>query len=527
MGSPISLLQGARAFARDFARDQMPRGYLWDVADYVPMIIDAGLTGRGGWPWGSDPAAADFESGVLAPFVGGEQLLWQTTDGQVYKVDPLANTLTPLGSTTRSLQNPAFLINTAVSPASDGVSPPALWRSDGLHVASSDHKPAPFAVTYKAMMCTGGAPGEEDVVRFSVPGADLTVGGTPGPPTNGSFDPRSFYPTSGKVTALAALRSAVLIFHAGSTERLRGTTPANGATAQGDMFVEPLFDRIGCVDPRTIAYWNDNCIFADEHGVHITDGAVIRNLCTQGAIHYLWRMAYQNKISMAGQVFMDYYLITLRTSTAPPLTLVCDLNSRQWFRFTNIDSTSYVASSGSIAMERMWAAIAGTSRLARIGPIFFPALTGASIQDANGAAVLPMFQTPWYRLAQEGRKRTRFVYLSYDVRTSTRVQSDLPADWRREYGDQDGGGILDLPSGIATPGSVASTLQVGYITSPQDTSYTIAGALPSSAEYTRYRLPVGKGRYGLAFQVTQLAPSTVTRIFDLAVESWTAERSRV
>jgi hypothetical protein len=58
-------------------------------------------------------------------------------------------------------------------------------------------------------------------------------------------------------------------------------------------FVESLFDRAGCVDPLTIAYWNDNCVFADEHGVHMTDGSVVRNIVSQGGILYYWRQLYE------------------------------------------------------------------------------------------------------------------------------------------------------------------------------------------------------------------------------------------
>jgi hypothetical protein len=513
VGSPTSLLQGARAFARDYPRDQMPRGYLWDVVDYVPLIIDAPLTGRGAWKWGSDVADADFESGILATFTTGEQPLFQTTNGTVYQVNPSPPYgLTNRGASVRSLQNPTQLKNDVVNPDASGGQVFHIWRSGGIVAgAGGAGRNAKYASVYKSMLVTGGAPGEDDVIRFSVPGKTLDDGA--------SYDANSFYRTTQSVTGLAALRAAVLVFHPGSVERLRGSTPAHGTTEKGDMFIEPLFDRVGCKQPRSITLWNDNCIFADEHGVHITDAATVRNLVSQGGILYYWRVLYDSVISITACTFLDYYIITLRRSTAPtPVTLICDLNKRQWFRFTNIDSLVYVASGGSTGMERIWAGIAGSKRLARIGPCFFPVSGGATSVDDNGVAVLPIFETPWYRLGVEGRKRIRFAYLSYDVRLS----GTTAAGWRGLTEE-------DLPP-QAPPevlAALAPILNVGYIRSPQEQTYTALGNLPATSDYRRFKLPLGQFPYGAAFKVTQTQASSVTRIFDFAVEAQPAERSRV
>jgi len=518
MGAPTSLLGQARAFARDFPRDSMPQGYLWDVVDYVPLIIDAGLTGRGGWTWGSDVADQDFESGVLATFNSGDQLLVQSSSGQIYNVQlPPSTAISPRGTTTRSAQNPVQLADTVVSPDTAQGQSPAYWRDATVGQINAAHKHAKFATVYKSMLVTGNAPGETNVIRFSVPGKDLVS-------DPASYDDLSQYPTSRRITALAALRSAVLIFHTGSVERMRGTTPAHGTTGGGDMFLEPLFDRVGCNDPRTIAYWNDNCLFADEHGVHITDGATIRNLASQGGILYYWRTIWGGKVSAAACTFLDYYLITIRRSAGQtPVTLVCDLNRRQWFRFTNIDCPTFIASGGSTGMERIWGAIAGTKRLALMGPCFFPVFTTSLIADANGTTVLPTLETPWYRLAQEGRKRIRFAYLSYDVRTGAPLlRDDLPAQWRDldELGNEH-------PRVAPAPKASTPILDVGYIRSPQQTTYVDLGQLPATSEYTRKRLALGQFPYGVGFKITQTAASTVTRLFDLAVEAQPAERSRV
>lgn len=518
MGAPKSLLENARAFARDFPRDRMPAGYLWDVADYVPTIIDTTLTGRGGWRWGSSPMSGDAEAGIYAPYSNGDKLLVQTTNGRLYEVDTdlsAAPAVTDRGPLPRSKQNPVQLLDTVIHFDGFSSMTPRLITNPGsvptIAGANAAHKFSPLGTIYKAMMVTGGAPGELDTLRFSVPGKNLA--------NADSFDANSFLSSSRAVTALAALRAVILVFHAGSVERVRGAIPPN-SNGTGDMSTEPLFDRAGCLDPKSIAYWNDNCVFADEHGVHVTDGSVIRNLVSQGGILYFWRLLYEHKLTLAATTFLDYYVITVRRSDAvPPVTLICDLNKRQWFRFTNLDSLVYVASSGGSGMERVWAGLAGKARLARVGPCFYPDFSIGSIQDDDGTPVLPAFETPWYRLSDEGRKRIRFGYLSYDVR----VPPEVAAMWRSEEFLES----IPPPAPPEVLAAVAPVLDVGFITSPQDLNYQSMGGLPPTDRYTRYRLPLNKFPYGVAFRVKQTRVGSVTRIFDLAVEAMPAERSRV
>src|SRR5882672_4841403 len=113
MGMPFSLLAGARAFARDYPRDQMPAGYLWDVVDYVPTLIDTSLTGRGSWKWGSDAMAGNIQGGVLASFSTGEQLLVITDAGNCYSVDQVTGALTLRGGVPGALQNPIQYLDNA------------------------------------------------------------------------------------------------------------------------------------------------------------------------------------------------------------------------------------------------------------------------------------------------------------------------------------------------------------------------------------------------------------------------------
>jgi hypothetical protein len=501
MGAPSSLLQGARAFARDMPRDSLPKGFLWDVCDFVPALVDADLTGRGGWVWGSPVLDSEVWAGIVANFPAlGDRLLVQSAGHAWYDVALDGSAASGFGSANSSNQNPVQLVDTVIHCSEEDQPMQLVTAPGGVITVATAPAPATHArraCIYKAMLVHAAAPGEEDVVRFSVPGENLA--------TSAAYDPNSFLRTSRDVTALTALRGMVLVFHKNMVERIRGSTPPYSPDGVGDMFLEIAFDRIGCSYPKTVATWNENVIFADEHGVHMTDGTIVRNIAAQGNILSYWRPLYEATSTACACTFLDYYMITLRYADADSsVTLICDLNRRQWYRFSNVRANTYISSSGGVArpyiltgdrgttQESLWAGQNTTGRLIRVDPCFFPVF-GAAILDGDGAPVLPVFETGWYRLAEEGRKRIRFGYLSYDAR-------------------------------LATPDPV---LEVAYLTSPQQPAYTISGSLPGTADYTRRRFPVSKFPYGVAFRVRQTAATTATRIHDLAAEAWPAERSRV
>jgi len=520
LAEPTSLLGQARAFARDFPRDRMPAGYLWNVVDYVPLIIDAGLTGRGGWQWGSDAAmTADVAAGVLASFSTGEKCLAITADKKLYEVGSSPPyTSTYRFATYTAKQNPMQWADTVIVLDGDGAAVPQLVTAPGgsLSLATMDASAphAPLGTIYGAYVVVAGVPGQEQNVYFSYPNQPAHA-----------WDSASVVPMSNRVTAIGSLRSVIIVFHPGSVERIRGSTPPATGQSNNDLIPEHLFDRVGCSDPKTVAYWNDNILFADEHGCHICDGAVIRNLVSQGSILYYWRVLWGAKATAAACTFLDYYIITVRRSDGSSDTLVCDLNKRQWFRFSNFYALSMFASAGGTGMERGWAGMAGTNRLARIGPMWFPTLGSALLQDDDGKPVLPLIETPWYRLGAEGRKRVKFAYLSYDARTTPGSGSELAA-WRNGFQLEDAESAIPLvpPDVLAT---VAPVLELDYITSPSAQTYTTAGHFPPSTRYLRRKLPIRQAPYGVAFRVQQLQPTMATRLYDIAIEGQPLERSRL
>jgi len=508
VAAPVSLLKGARAFARDMAREAMAPGFLWDVVDFVPALIDTPLTSRGAWQWGSDVGAAmNFTAGILATFTTGEQNLGAAYD-TLYEIGQSSPyPLTGRGAVPLARQNPVMLFDQVIFPDGNGTAAPTIIGPSGSTSVLTGKPVVRYGTIWGEYFVGGGGVGHEDTVFWSFP-TDVTQ----------SWDPNALWRTGGMVTGLAALRNAILVFHPSSIERLRGSRPPAG-TSKGDMVLEPLFKQVGTTEAKSIAYWQENILFADEHGVHITDGSVLRNLVQQGSIQSYWRNIYNQKQYVVGVVFLDYYVVSVLGASTTE-TLVCDLNSRQWFRFSNVPAISMWSSGGSVGMERFWAGIRDNPRLARLSPMFFPVLGGGLQTDANGVDVLPTLETPYYKLSAEGRKRVRFAYLSYDVRTGALArEDDQPVAWQRRLREE------ELMTG--TPLAAGDLLQMDYILSPQDTAWTTAGTLPATSRYTRHRLPVGKAPYGIALKLHQLGPSTVTRISDIAVDAHAIDRGRL
>jgi hypothetical protein len=499
----------------------MPTGYMWDMADYVPSLLDAQLTGRGGWKWASDLHTSDFVGGIYAPFLAGDKLLVMDAANAMKEINPTTGAISNVGTIGPVVQNPVMHRDFVYQARSDNALAKQVKFLSGAYTLTdlpATSLKGKYAAVYKDRLLLANATGFESRLAFSPPGDAMTA-----------WDSLSYFNTSLPLSGIAALRSVLLLFHQGSVERIRGAIPPSASDPVGDMFMEPLYDRAGCGDARSIAYWQDNCVFADERGVHFTDGAIVRNLAAQGSILTFWRTLYRNKLTIAADTFLDYYIVTIVRTDGVAVTLVCDLTRRTWVRFTNIKAQAYLHSIG--AQEKLWACRSGANRLVSLSEVFFPTFVGVQ-QDDDGTPVLPVFETPWYRLSEEGRKRTRFAYLSYDVRTTDpAADRSIPMHWRAEYHPE--GAAMQRMEEFTTEMNgaavlaLAKLLEVGYITSPHVSDYTIAGTLPETTKYSRYRLPINKNPYGIAFRVRQTGGSHVTRIYDLATEAQADERSRV
>ena len=199
------------------------------------------------------------------------------------------------------------------------------------------HQGARYAVPWKGRLVVANTDANPTGVWFSKPGS-ITI-----------WAPESFQGTNYDITGLAQQKNQVLIFHNGSVERLRGTEPPDNARTDvdGDLILDSLFDRAGCYDARSIAYWNENVLFSDARGVFLTDGAAVRNLCLQGTVMNRgrrWERPRGTSPSLvAAVIYRDYYMVTIRHVGYPPATFVIEIPSRRVFMLSNIDSTTFAS----------------------------------------------------------------------------------------------------------------------------------------------------------------------------------------
>jgi len=298
-------------------------------------------------------------------------------------------------------------------------------------------------------------------------------------------------------------------------ERIRGSIPP-ATDVDTDMFVEPLTEQVGAVVAQTIIPWRENIIFADERGVFLTDGSTVRNLAELGGIGDFWRVAYGSRLAANGVccgTFLDYLLVTVNCvigTRDAPFTLVCDLNTRSWFRFSNFPATCYIPSESSV--EQTWAGHYVTNRIARTSKMFQdqvpPPDPLPDYVDGNGLPVLSSFTTGFTRLdRQEGMQRLRSIFTSYHHESF--IRDPLADGVKVEY-------RTDPP----TPEDI--DLATGSVT-----GWTEAGRLPDAEEYTRKKLPVGKRGFGIMVRVSAVTASRIHRFYSLGVEQTSQDRAKV
>ena len=438
MANPIEVFGSIKGMTRDFAVDDLPDGYLWNLVDAIPNRKGARLDMRGGWAYHGTADYGDrIQGGYYAAFNKGEKLL-VVADSQIWDVHLTTGAITTEGAGPATLlQNGVKLHDKVYFFDGAGLIVPKEVAYDGADVTVTDlgatAPKAKVGISYKNRLVVGGDPANPQRISF----APIPEDGGP----TGTWDlTDAWIDTSNPVTGLAPMAGQMLVFHPAAIERVRGTVPP-GVDVDDDMYVETLTDQVGCVQPQTIVPWRENIIFADERGVFITDGSTVRNLIELGGMGDFWRQAYGNRIlgqpSVSCGTFLDFLLVTVVCnidSQIVPFTLICDLGSRAWFRFRNYHATCYIPSESSI--EESFCGHYVTDRLMKTSPMFQDQLPLASPPpdyiDGDGSAVYTRLATGFKRLSkEEGMKRIRNVLVSYHHESETR--SPLPAGLKIEY----------------------------------------------------------------------------------------------
>lgn len=483
MAEPTSIWREAKGVYQDAGRDNVPQGYVWDLIDYVPEILGAPVRQRGKWAFQSDALPNAIDGMIYANYKAGGKLL--VANGTNLRDVPVASVgSTSVGTIPATLQDPVFHRDRVIIPAANGTSPAkyVVWNGAAytLTDAPASAQTGKYAAVFKDRVLLAGSIAAPTSVGFSKPG-DPTL----------AHDALSLIPTSLPLTGIAAQRNQILCFHAASVERIRGTIPPDSTLTDptGDMVLDSLFDLAGCYDARSIALWNDNVIFADARGVHITDGAIVRNMAVQGGIETKWRRDFHEDttrgpvLSLAGGVFRDLYIITIRSTSGLPITWVCDIPTRRFTRFGNVDSTAFALSVGTA--EKIYSTDNTTKKVVDLSGAFNPDRTVVQT-DGNGTNVLPVLETGWMRLGKQSAwRRVRDLFFGYET-----------------IENADTGGRV---------------LQIDYLHSPADTTYETLGGFKHMADYLRAKLPFERRVMGFALKVTQLLPTRDTRIYDIDV----------
>jgi hypothetical protein len=525
---PQSILGDVKGMARDFSLDAMPKGYVWDLVDYIPSQRGAQLEGRGPWTFLTQtPLAGPIWGGCDAVYKAGEKLL-VAAGPNLYEQPRMpagggAINANLIGSLFASiLHNGRFYFEKVYFADAQGLANPKYVTYDGTttaigSLAGANTPKAKLLCVWKNRLLAAGDPAQPEYVRWAPP---PTAGG----PTVDWVTGASLG-FGRSITAFGPMANVCVVFHDGMTSRIKGgNIPPDGVLTQRDGMdttSDTLSDQFGCVDPASVVPWQENLIWACSHGVMLTDGSTIRCLTDQGGIGQVWRHLYGIKRSgtqVSCGIYLNYLFASILTqwdnSTVRedrPFTFVCDLSTRTWYRLSNMSGTCLISST--TGAEQLWFGTdsmnvnaAFANRLARISPVY-AGLTdmdpdfagGGSFPDAvdgNGLPVLPRITLGWVPIGAAGQRRMRSVYVSHATQKQTPPAQDV--------------------------------LQVGYRLTPVVLdAFVSAGTLPYSNLYDRKRLPIGRPGYGIQVHVEQVLPSHISRLYDIAIENWPVDRGRV
>lgn len=522
MGQTLPLSRNFdQGFVSDVARDELGPAQAYRMRDWIPQL-DAPLRKRGGWSNGSPDlsslggTAASVASLGFLPFAADGHAVAISNAGSVYQLkrfDGAGGALvTDTGDTSIIPSWPVFWHHTGTK--SYGIVLPGLAQAGKVPKKYYD---TTGAGAYQAQPLGGTPP----LARFGYSWGDYLVLGNyydPSSPTTllnyrlafsavGNPDSYTLTGASGstfdfpeEIIAGLPLLNTTLIFGYNTVYTLTGDTPPPG----GNLARKPLFQKNGTFDGRTVAPWREYAIWANASGVFSSDGATFTDLTEAGGISNYYRslvsgFAFSQGWSAVGSILYDRYVLTLRNAAGALITtLVCDLNRKVWTEWTNIPAANFAqrpAGPGTALFgggEELFAAHLGLPRIITLSGLFSPVLANAA--DADGAAVLPSLETPFYNMGFSGQKRIRNLYVAYDIRTA-------------------GGSPVLRASAVTTPESGAAYTQL----SPD---------LITTTQQRRAPVGVRKPALGVGLKIVQVGASADTRLYGIEAEGHPRERTR-
>jgi hypothetical protein len=497
-------------FQSDVSRDQLRPNAAKRLLDYIPQN-EAPLRKRGGYGFGTRDLAeiiggAAHASGVgWAPFVGDPYLLVVTDNGGVARAPApssssgvLIGTGGPLDMTHRPFwHNDRMILPASMREAAN--TPMKVYSTGPTTYALADIGGTPPQARVGAnwgdylLLANGYVSGTLYTRRIWASGVGNSDAWTTG--AGGSFAD-----APGEVLRLVPMRDFIAVFGYESTWILTGDTPPPG----GDWAFDDLFVGNGTFDGRTVSVYRDYVLWANSSGVWRSDGATLTNLAEQGGVSIYWQsitkdFSWEQGWDACAGIHKGEYWVSIHDENGVFVaTLVCDLDRGVWRENTNIDAHMFAERStgpgtaSAVGAEELFFASNQTPRAGTLAQTWYPDATNQS--DADGAAVQPVVETPYYKLSTTSTKRISRVFLTYL-----------------------------LENGGADP-----ELFIDVVFDPWSTDYTqLAPSFPVTTEgIERLEAFVSERGLGAAFRVRQVGASADTRIAEIDLAGHQFEGSR-
>lgn len=509
-----------QGFISDVSRDELGKAAAFRMKDYIPQL-EAPLRKRGGWAYGSPDLGsiggtiASVASLGFLPFAGDGHLIAISNAGSIYQLkrfDGLGGALvTDTGDSSIVPTQAVFWHKTGT-------------LAYGIILAGLGQT----AKVPKKYLDTGGGAYQSQAVGGTPPkarmgfswGDYLILGNYYDPSAADALknyrwafsaigNPDSWTLSGANASTLdfpeemvagLPVRNAILGFGYNDCHIIYGNTPPPGSNMERKI----LFAGQGTFDGRSVVAWRDFAVWANAGGVFKSDGATLTDLTSDGGISIYYRalvagFAFSQGWSASAGIYRDHYILTIRNASGTVIsTLVCDLYRKVWTEWTNMQAACYAhraAGPGTSLFggdEELFFAHKGSPRVGKVSTLWTPSSTYAS--DADSTAVLPLLETPYYKMGYEGQKRIRNLYVKYDIRTA----------------------------------GASPLLRVSYTVEPApNASYTqISPDLITTTKLRRGPVGVRQQALGVALQIQQVVASADTRIYGIEAEGHPQEKTR-
>lgn len=312
-----------------------------------------------------------------------------------------------------------------------------------------------------------------------------------------SWDVDSFV-GAGEITAVAPLSGMIMIFSGSKSQRLRGTTPPT-STSAGDFILEPAFSE-GCTDAGSVVTYRDNVIWANENGVHMTDGAARPvNLIERGGLKQYWKdlmatmypSASLDQLlgTIAAGIYDNHYVVSVIPHIGSATTMLCDLDTGRWIFFGNLPVLMFAESQ--LAARQLFMAVSGQVFVGELSTCFSTAgKTSSALADPDGTVIQPSLELPFYRFGS-GNTRFRDMFIGVDIDNSSGGTGTLYFDYVANFNDPSSAYTV-LNDDLGSPLTVTTT------TGPQVK-----------------RIPLHLLKNGLGLRIRQVGGSRKTALHEL------------